>query len=517
VTRRIVCAVAAVAVLALSLLALNPHPAAAAPVPLAANLCPVDEWQNPANWDKCLDQLKAYGGQKLDCLKAPEPQLPTAGLPGWVSSRPAEDNVEGIKGPFTLYGTAGYGLSMYGTGCTGVVTHPQDTFDTAMADLAFTGAATLIAAANSARTVAYNPAEHWGALDSLVESVNTTLYDYVFSVYGALAVLALGVMLMVTAWSGDLPKGARAAGWALIVLIGVTVVSSWPVWTVHLADDVASGGLATMHKVLGPPPEHIDPGKCLSVNACTDHRTVATRASDNITEAVLYRSWLRAELGDADSPVAKKYGPALHAAQAYEWSNVQDFRKDPRQQPVEAAHRQARWVTLAEQIKVEDPEAYAHLQGLRGSDRLGAGILAAVCAVIYTAFDLTASVIIIFCFMFIRLAVMMLPFVGTFGVLIQSSGTLRWMVNKAIACIFNIVIFGGVAGAYLWIVTFVTKLDALGGFMQVLVIFAAMVGCFWIGRPVRRAVRMVIPRKPDPTDPPKPTTTAAVVPAGSPT
>ncbi len=49
---------------------------------------------------------------------------------------------------------------------------------------------------------------------------------------------------------------------------------------------------------------------------------------------MLYRNWLRGELGSADSETAKKYGPALYDAKSFTWGEAEDIRKDPKQRQV---------------------------------------------------------------------------------------------------------------------------------------------------------------------------------------
>ncbi|HEY2794419.1 MAG TPA: hypothetical protein VGJ28_18805, partial [Micromonosporaceae bacterium] len=90
-------------VLALSGLA-DPYPAAAAPLPHQGPLsgqCSVSEWQNPTNFKRCVGLLKPVPAQVLQCVSAPTPETPDAGMPGWFAFEPASSKENGPKGLFS--------------------------------------------------------------------------------------------------------------------------------------------------------------------------------------------------------------------------------------------------------------------------------------------------------------------------------------------------------------------------------------------------------------------------------
>ena len=119
------------------------------------------------------------------------------------------------------------------------------------------------------------------------------------------------------------------AGWALLVMVAVTALAKWPVYSAHLADNALISSLSVVHDAVGPPARTSRPTNARLANpeACKDDRPPAVRASDTAVETMLYRNWLRGLLGSADSTTAQKYGPALYHARSLTWDEAD---ADPR-------------------------------------------------------------------------------------------------------------------------------------------------------------------------------------------
>ncbi|GAB3868801.1 hypothetical protein GCM10027610_126820 [Dactylosporangium cerinum] len=145
---------------------------------------------------------------------------------------------------------------------------------------------------------------------------------------------------------------------------------------------------------------------------------------------------------------------------------------------------------IAEQIKTEDPEAYAHLQGSNGMDRIGAGFLAILSTLFFALFDLTASVLVILGFLIFRWAVIAAPILGTVGLLRPANAGLRRLGNAVIAAIFNIILFGAGSAIYLFAVTLILGTDSLAGWLQVLLIWLTGVVGWLLLRPYRRITQL---------------------------
>jgi hypothetical protein len=454
-------------------------------------LCSPAEWQQPGMFVECGNRLREAIGDRAGCVHAPTPSSPTSGLAGWFTTEPDADSRAGVVGLYTVYGVAGYRLDTYDTGCASEITHPQATAQTAVASMMFTAAAGVIGNANGLRTDAYNPTVMWGWADALLVGATDAVYRHIFMTVGGVMLAVAGLWLLSRARAGNLSEAVRVTGWALFALFLATAVVRWPVAAAHGADTVAGTGLRLVHQVLGPAPQNVPDEKCVFDNraACTDSRTVSERASDTVTEMVLYRNWLRAMLGSADSPTAQTYGPALFDATALSWAEADDIAQHPelRQQILdEKAHR---FAAIAEQIKTEDPEAYANLQGLRGEDRIGSALVALLSAVIYAAFDMAASLVILLGFAVFRLAVIAIPLLAAVGVMLPASAGLRRVIHATVAAVVNIVTFGAFGGLYLSFTGLIFRSD-LPGPAQVVFVALAGAGCWLLLHPVRRMVHI---------------------------
>ncbi len=211
------------------------------------------------------------------------------------------------------------------------------------------------------------------------------------------------------------------------------------------------------------------PNECTRLDkaSCADTRPPAVRASDTITDTMLYRNWLRGLLGSADSDTAKKYGPVLYDARSLSWAEIQDLKAHPelRKQKIEEKNQQ--WMKVAEKIRDEDPEAFQYLQGTKGMDRVGAGLIALVSSILFSAFDLTASLLVLLGFLIFRWAVIAAPILGTVGLLRPASAGFRRLFNAVVAALFNIVIFGTGAAIYLYAVDLIMSTSSLPGWLQV--------------------------------------------------
>lgn len=466
------------------------QPAQAAP----AGLCSIDDWRNPANFVDCARRARDAVGNQAGCVSAPTPGSPTSGIAGWFTSRPDSSLRDGVSGQYSRYGVGGYGLDTYDIGCLGNLKHPDLVAWNTIASAEFSSAASIMGAANALRDLAYDPGSMWGWADGFLNTATTAVFEHVFTPLGALTLAVIGLLLIWQARQGQMSQTMRITAWALFIMVAVTGVARWPVAAAHGADTVASTGLRVMHSVLGPAPQDIPADKCvLGGDSCTDHRTAAVRASDVATEAVLYRTWLRAVLGSADTDTAKKYGPALYDATTMSWGEAVRAEQGPqlRQQLID--QKAQTWNTIAEQIRAEDPLAYEHLQGIHGSDRAGAGAVALLSAAAFAAFDVVASAVILFGFLIFRVAIVLLPLLGTVGVALPAAGGVRRLFHMTAAAAMNIVVFGAAAGLYLTAVDLVFG-SALPGVGQLFAVALCGTALFLLLHPGSKFVHIATGR-----------------------
>ncbi|MCZ7377989.1 MFS transporter [Micromonospora sp. WMMC250] len=467
--------------------------AAAPPVAQArADLCTTAEWQ--ADFRACVQKLQTVSEDEVKCRNAPIPGTPDSGLAGWFAAAPPKDAANGVAGRYSLYGYGGYSYNTYDIegGCASSVLHPDYKFTTTIANGEFMAATAIIGASNALRERAWDPGSMWGWADPLVEQATKAVYEKVFSVFGIITLCVVGLYLLWRSRQSDMSNAMTTAGWALLVMVAVTALAAWPVKSANVADGALVTSLGVVHDAVGPQAKEPDPGRCLDPdpNRCKDSRTPAVRASDTATETMLYRNWLRGVLGSADSETARKYGPALYDAKALSWEEAEKLRANPATREATIKAKQQQWARVAQQIQTEDPEAYEYLQGVRDMDRVGAGFIAVLAALLFAMFDLTASLLVLLGFLIFRWAVIAAPILGTVGLLRPASAGLRRLANAVVAAVFNIAIFGTGAAIYLFAVDLIMSTPTLAGWLQVVLVWLCGVVGWLLLRPYRRITQL---------------------------
>ncbi|GAA0815434.1 MFS transporter [Spirilliplanes yamanashiensis] len=484
--------VAAVATLTWAFLPASAASAAPAPVAQAPGdpLCSVEEWRT--NMRGCVGRLQDVAASETSCLTAPTPNTPDSGLAGWFAARPESAKGNGPKGLYSEYGYAGYNYSTYDIGCASTLVAPEYKFETTVANGEFMLATSIIGASNALRERAWEPKAMWGWADPLVEQATKAVYEKVFSVFGVITLVVIGVYLLWRSRQADMNNAITTVSWAILVMAAVTALAAWPVKSANMADATLVGTLGVVHDAIGPRAQDRPPSECRlgGPAACEDVRPPAVRASDTATETMLYRNWLRGMLGSADSVTAQKYGRALYDAKALRWDEAERLRTNPADREATLKDKQNQFMRVANQIKTEDPEAYEYLKGVNGMDRIGAGFIALLAAALYAMFDLTASLLILLGFLIFRWAVIAAPILGTLGLLRPASAGLRRLGNAVVAAIFNIAIFGTGAAIYLFAVDLIMNTASLAGWLQVVLIWLCGVVGWLLLRPYRRITQL---------------------------
>jgi hypothetical protein len=472
--------------LAMGVIVFPQTPAAAA---LKAGVCSVSEWQSDIQG--CIDKLADVSTARSQCLEAPPPDTPDSGIGGWFATQPDSAKHPGIAGMYSKWGYGGYSYTTYDIGCVQTLMHPDFKFENTVANGDFLVATTVIGAADALRERAWDPGLMWSWADPLVTKATRSVYAQVFTVFGVVTLAIVGLYLLWRSRQAQMSSAMTTAGWAVLVMVVVTALASWPVFSAHFADKALITSLGTVDHAVGPPSQAIPPGQChLDAAACQDNRSPAVRASDTAVESMLYRDWLRGLLGSADSPTAQKYGMALYQARSLTWTETTEFRANVAARNGIIAQKANDWEKVAEQIRVEDPEAYQYLQGTRGLERIGAGFIALLSAVLFGLFDITASVLILLGFLLFRWAVIAAPLVGTVGLLRPASAGFRRLANAVVAALFNIVIFGTGAAVYLFGVSLIMGTAALPGWLQVVLVGLSGVAGWMLLRPYRRLTQL---------------------------
>ncbi|GAA3274978.1 MFS transporter [Dactylosporangium vinaceum] len=513
--RRLPVYVAVVLVTAVATLFAGPMlPASASPTAYAPGdkLCSLEEWQQLGNFDDCAASLKSDIAGKASCLDAPLPDSPDSGMAGWFAQHPTAAESDSIMGRYSRYGYAGYDFNTYDLKCAATVTNPSAEFENTVANGEFVMATSILGASNALRERAWDASYMWGWADPMVDRTTQAIYDRVFTPFGAITLAIVGLYLLWRSRQSDMSNAMTTAGWAIFVMVLMSALAAWPSWSAHLADKTLTSSLGLIHDAVGPPVEQKKSDSPLCQRhpeSCVDHRTPALRASDAVTDGLLYQNWLRGTLGSADSPSAAKYGPALYDARSFTWAEIDEIRSSEaairakneehaaKGEPLETSNLRAqkiqqksdRWKEIAERIRIEDPEAYQHLQGTKGMDRVGAGFLAILSALFFALFDITASVLVLLGFLLFRWAVIAAPMLGTIGLLRPANAGLRRLGNAVIAAIFNIIIFGTGSAVYLFAVSQILT-AALAPWLQVILIWLTGVVGWLLLRPYRRITQL---------------------------
>lgn len=373
-----------------------------------------------------------------DCKQAPTPDVPGQGIAGFFSNSP--DQPPATADPFTpdakttiyqQYGYAGLRWSTYDLGCgPDTMRNPDAVIGTAFANWVVQPALAVTALTGSVTEVAFNPT-FLNVFDPVIEHVSTALHDNLFATWIPAVLALLGILLIWRANRASLATSAAAVGWALIVVILATALFRWPVAAGHAADLTVTRTLGTVVQKLDGRDEQVDPG---------------TAVASNVVDTILYKGWLAGTLGSADSKTAKKYGPALFKAQALTWAEARLLETDPDAGKKLLEAKQDQWKDLAQRIKDEDPNAYEYLTGQRSDTRVGYAFLSLIATFLALPFLLVSALLLLGCFMIVRLAVMMFPAFATLGAFPHGRGLVTGLGRTVAAAVVNSIIFGIGAG-----------------------------------------------------------------------
>ncbi|GAB3785521.1 hypothetical protein GCM10027601_21130 [Nocardioides ungokensis] len=369
-----------------------------------------------------------------DCKEAPTPEVPGRGIAGFFSQPP--EHLPAEADPFKAgsgttiyeqYGYAGLRWHTYDLGCgPDAMRQPDAVIGTAMSNWVMQLPIALTALTGSLTQTAFQPT-FLSSFDGVVTHVSTALHDSLFRSWVPAVIAVLGALIIFRARRSSLATTAAAVGWALIVVLLATALFRWPVEAGRAADATVTGTLGMVVSRLDGNGPDVDPG---------------TAVASNVDESIFYRAWLAGELGSPDSEVAKKYGPALFKAQALDWHQAAILESDPDRGEQIIQDKEDQWKDIASKIQDEDPEAYEYLTGKRSETRIGYAILSATGAFLALPFLLMSALLLLGCFLIVRLAVMMFPAFATLGAFPASRGLVIGLGRTVAAALVNAIIFG---------------------------------------------------------------------------
>ncbi|MEU6460178.1 hypothetical protein [Streptomyces sp. NPDC047065] len=399
-----------------------------------------------------------------DCKAAPEVESPGQGIIGWIDSGP--DKAPGARSPsaagadaylYEQYGFAGLRWSTYDLGCGGSLRDPMAATDTWWANRVFTWSKSWTALTVVLRQYATSD-KLYGSLDPVVERATQAVRDAVYSPWIGTSLLLLGTVIIYQARRKNLPDVASQIAWALLVMTVATGVARYPVEASQMADKAINSTVAAIDQGFAgvsvsdsstnqssstgtssvTPAQYPGDQTGDGAYSLTGDRAQDTTAHGNmLVHSVLYQQWLRGELGDDDSDVAKKYGVRLFDAQALTWRENR-LPSAERAKVIDA--KKKTFQEIAGKIEKEDPTAYAHLTG-KEDGRLGAATISNVQALASNSFSFAGDLVIIGGKLMIKFLVILFPALAVIGLHRRSKGAVKTAFSGAMAAAINVPLF----------------------------------------------------------------------------
>lgn len=324
--------------------------------------------------------------------EAPLVDTPDEGLPGVFLERPKtviQSYNEPAVDPEHIFAEGGLGGMSPFTYDLGCGMNPQNWNDviTAGSDaslgqqfVSIGHSATAFADAVDRR--AWSPSWIMTFLATFTDRVANVIEGRIILPFAAIGLLATSAFLAYKAKSGNVARVMSGVTWVLLVLFVGALILAGPTRASTAAQ--SAGGTVVS-----------------GLNAGSDP---ALSATESVTTAVHYQSWLRRVFGNSDSATAKEYGPQLLASTRMTWTEYErtdparatgdtdrKFRLDERKELIDS--KRDRFNEIAEKIKDEDPQAYQHLQNIRPS--MGVALLEMCFAIVASFFRLAVDVLLI--------------------------------------------------------------------------------------------------------------------------
>lgn len=418
-----------------------------------------------------------------DCKDAPTPDIPGQGIAGFFSRTP--DQLPPASDPFAngpsttiyqQYGYAGLRWNTYDLGCgPDAMRSPDAVIGTAFANWIQQAPLALTALTGSVTEVAFNPT-FLNVFDPVIIRVSDALHENLFATWIPGVLALLGLMLIWRANRASLATSAAAVGWALMVVMAATALFRWPVEAGHAADLTVTKTLGNVVSKLDGNSADVDPG---------------TAVASNVVDSIFYRAWLAGTFGSAESHTAEEFGPKIFAAQALTWHEADILQRDPEAGRALVEQKQETWKNLAAEIEDKDPAAYEYLTGRRSDTRVGYAVLGALGAFLSLPFLLVSALLLLGCFMVVRLAVMLFPAFATLGAFPTARGVVTGLARTVAAAVVNSIVFGIGAGVTISVLGILLAPSGAPAWLG-LVLMPLFSFIMWMAlRPFRRLTSMV--------------------------
>lgn len=306
-------------------------------------------------------------------------------------------------------------------------------------------------------------------LDSTVAEIQEKMRFQVVGLLLPLSIAGLGIWLIYRARKAEFHETANAAVGALLIVGVAMFLLQYPQRANDTFQEVIDGGVTIAQSPFG----------------------AETDFSDVMFREVVYTHWLAGELGDADSTVAKKYGPDLYRSQHLTYFEVAEAQKaeaaaaaanevdGPECDPlttancdppasgkpppcVELGHnkcatamddlvekKQKEYKDVASKVEDEDEGAYAVLTGKDGADsRPGVATLMGIYLWVTSFFYIVAQFMLGLSLLLIRVFIICFPIVALLAVFPQYRDKARSLIDLLAAAFIGGLKFILASGIY---------------------------------------------------------------------
>ena len=365
------------------------------------------------------------------CKNPPVPEPPGDSISGWLELQPARPPAPAAAfGPratsteFDQYGYAGLSWVNYDQPC--LIPQVSPDIETMLGNWMMSVSKVIVATDNTVHSWASSPS--WmTALTPIVTGSTSTLYKTLFLLWAGVALLCVAISVVFRAHRSDTSGAVTLTAWAVLVLGLVATVVAAPGWAGQQAQVLMGSTLSAMDSGFAGP----------------GSQASAEQAHDSLlVQSVLYPAWLRGELGNPDSATSQKYGPLLFQEQALTWAQATGT---PAQVAAATKNDQTAWAKTAAQVEATDPGAYEVLTG-NSLDRMGAGFLAVLTAVIVCTFDVIASLVVITALLGVLAGTVLLPAVGVAGMHHRLKHLITGLGSRILGMLLNGILWGAAAG-----------------------------------------------------------------------
>jgi hypothetical protein len=405
------------------------------------------------------------------CQDAPAPIAPKSGLPGMLTSVPA-DVPDAAPDPFAdpqvaigeVYGY-NWRWSNYDLGCgSDFLRDPVAVTNTQSANVVMSGLGGILAGLGSLEAMAKTSSLEW--LTSVLGGVADRLRGPLLAVWLPLAMLGVGLIIGVRAKRASYADTMRTA---LIIVAAVTMAVFALVFP-------STASRAVDHAVVG-------------VSDAVGAQFSAS-ATDAVTRESAYRTWLTGNFGDPDSAVARELGPRLMSATHYTWSDMKRITADP---SVKGSIDQAKareFKAVATTLEQRDPAAYETFTG-RG-ERTAPALLGVVVVICMGLFIGLAMLMVLIARVMMQGLAIAAPLAAVLGVLPTHTSVLSrlWdLFTAALVAVAKFVIAGGIMALVLGAIQ---SNDAVGAGAKLFWVIVATVVGIVLTRPVR-SFKTIVP------------------------